>query len=123
MTGPRRAVLRALAENPGHHSADDVARLVAAIDESVHRSSVYRCLEALGGLGVIRHVHVGHGTTVYHLAEGESVHAQCRRCGALVSVPASVLDGAADALRDQHGFTLDATHVALSGTCAACVGA
>ena len=86
MTGPRRVVLRALAENPGHHSADDVARLVATLDDTVHRSSVYRCLEALCGLGVVQHVHVGHGTTVYHLAEGESVHAQCRHCGALVSV-------------------------------------
>ncbi len=123
MTGPRRVVLRALAENPGHHSADDVARLVATLDDTVHRSSVYRCLEALCGLGVVQHVHVGHGTTVYHLAEGESVHAQCRHCGALVSVPASALDAAGAALRDRHGFTLDATHVALSGTCAACVGA
>lgn len=123
MTGPRRAVLIALAGNPGHHSADDVARLVAEVDDTVHRSSVYRCLEALGSLGVVQHVHVGHGTTMYHLADADTVHAQCRACGALVTLPATVLDAAASALRDRHGFALDATHVALSGTCAACLGA
>ena len=120
MTAPRRAVLTALAENPGHHSADDVARLVAALDPSVHRSSVYRCLEAFLALGVVDHVHVGHGTTVYHLSEGEHLHAQCRRCGALVDLPAALLDPVAGALAVGHGFSLDATHVALSGTCAAC---
>ena len=123
MTSARRAVLVALAENPGHHSADSVAGLVAAVDPAVHRSSVYRGLETLTGLGVVAHVHVGHGTTVYHLAHSPHLHAQCRRCGALVDLPASALDAAAAALKSEHGFTLDPTHVALSGTCVACVDA
>ncbi|HHU40510.1 MAG TPA: transcriptional repressor [Propionibacterium sp.] len=123
MTGPRRAVLLALARNPGHHAPDDVARLVADLDATVHRSSVYRCLEALRSLGVVQHVHVGHGATVYHLTDTEAVHAQCRHCGALFTLPASVLDAAGSALRDEHGFALDATHVALSGTCADCLNA
>lgn len=121
MTGPRRAVLLALAGHPGHHAADDVARLVAEVDASVHRSSVYRCLEVLCSIGVVRHVHVGHGTTRYHLAEEDLVHAQCRTCGALVTVPAAVLDAAAEALLAEHGFVLDSTHVALSGSCARCL--
>lgn len=120
MTAARRAVLVALAHNPGHHTADAVAGLVAAVEPAVHRSSVYRGLETLCGLGVVAHVHVGHGTTVYHLADAPHLHAQCRRCGAVVDLPATALDAAAAALASEHGFTLDPTHVALSGTCSAC---
>lgn len=120
MTSARRAVLVALAENPGHHSAEVVAGLVASVDPAVHRSSVYRGLETLCSLGVVAHVHVGHGTTVYHLAHAPHLHAQCRRCGTLVDLPATALDTAAAALTSEHGFTLDPTHVALSGTCARC---
>ncbi|WP_232549279.1 Fur family transcriptional regulator [Propioniciclava soli] len=128
MTTPRRAVLTALASHPGHWSAEEIAAFVADPGEDggtsreagVHRSSVYRTLETLSELGVVQHVHLGHGTTVYHLVESAHLHAQCRSCGRLVDVPAAVLDAAAAALASEHGFRLDPTHVALSGTCAAC---
>lgn len=120
MTTPRRVVLTALGSHPGHWSAEEVAAFVGELDAGVHRSSVYRCLETLSELGVVQHVHLGHGTTVYHVTDASHLHAQCRTCGALVDVPASVLDDAAHALADAHGFRLDATHVALSGTCREC---
>lgn len=123
MTAARRAVLLALAGHPGHHTADAVASLVAELDPAVHRSSVYRGLEALCSLGVVAHVHLGHGTTVYHLSEAPHLHAQCRVCGVLVDLPATGLDAVADALASEHGFRLDPTHVALSGTCYQCAPA
>ncbi|MDN5569693.1 MAG: transcriptional repressor [Propionibacteriaceae bacterium] len=120
MTTARRTVLAALSGRPGHWTAEEIAGFVAELDAGVHRSSVYRCLETFSELGVVQHVHVGHGTTVYHVADVGHLHAQCRTCGRLVDVPASVLQDAARALAADHGFILDATHVALSGTCAAC---
>lgn len=119
MTSPRRAVLLAVAAG-GHVTAEEVAARVAASDPTVHRSSVYRSLDAFGGLGIVAHVHVGHGPTVYHVAAPPLVRAQCRRCGVIVAVDAAALAGAASALAEQHGFALSPDHVALSGTCSAC---
>jgi len=48
------------------------------------------------------------------------VHLVCHWCGKVDEVPTELLDELAGALRQGHGFRLDATHVALSGTCAAC---
>ena len=121
MTAPRRAVLTALSTRSAHLSADQVVSAVAHQDPSVHRASVYRALEALSQLGVVQHVHVGHGTTTYHLADEQlHLHAQCERCGAVVDLPPELLGGVAAEVERRHGFLLDPSHVALSGLCAAC---
>lgn len=121
MTGPRRAVLSVLAEDARHLSADQVVSAVATYDPGVHRASVYRALEALSQLGVVQHVHLGHGTTTYALAEGRPhLHGHCQRCGTVVDLPGDLLDDVAVRLAAEAGFALDPAHVALSGTCRAC---
>ena len=122
MTRPRRTVLSALAAQAGHVTAEELVDAVAAADPRVHRASVYRSLETLGALGLVQHIHVSHGPTVYHLvgAVGAHPHAQCRSCGALFDLPAGLLDGVARHMRAQAGFVLDGAHVALSGQCAQC---
>jgi Fe2+ or Zn2+ uptake regulation protein len=124
MTGPRKAVLAVLAASGGHLGAEDVVTAVADVDPGVHRASVYRTLDALCDLGVVQHVHIGHGATAYHLVQGEvHVHAQCSSCGAMVDLPVDVLEHTAERMARDAGFLLDPTHVALSGTCAACASA
>lgn len=122
MSAPRRAVLTALATTAGHLSTEEIAAAVADIAPQVHRTSVYRALAALSELGVVQHVHLGHGATAYHLtgARGPHLHAQCRHCGRIIDLPADLLVGVADRMGALHGFELDATHVALSGLCADC---
>ncbi len=122
MTSPRRAVLTALALRQSHLAPDQVVAAVAELDPSVHRASVYRALEALSELGVVQHMHLGHGTTAYHLAaEHRHLHAACGRCGAVVDLPGDLLDEVAARLDGGQGFALDPAHVALSGTCAQCL--
>ena len=118
MTAPRRAVLLALASRGGHVGAEEVVADVAG--SGVHRSSVYRTLEAMTHAGVVQHVHLGHGGTAYHLTEREHPHAQCARCGAVVDLPVDLLEPLGPLVRESSGFVLDATHVALSGTCGDC---
>lgn len=122
MTGPRRAVLVALARQGGHLLATEVVEAVAAADPTVHRASVYRTLEALSGLGVVQHLHLSHGGTAYHLAGAGSthLHAQCRVCSAVLDLPGDLLDEVAQVLVSRDGFVLEPGHVALSGRCARC---
>lgn len=121
MTGPRRAVLTVLARRQSHLAPEQVVVAVADLDARVHRASVYRALETLSDLGVLQHVHLGHGTTAYHLAaEHRHLHAACAGCGAVVDLPGDLLDEVAQRLESQAGFVLDPAHIALSGTCSAC---
>lgn len=125
MTGPRRAVLTVLARDGGHLSAETVVGKVTDHDPTVHRASVYRTLEALTELGVVQHVHVSRGGTAYHLVEAAKphLHAQCHGCGTVHDLPPDLLDDVAAVLAREHGFQLEAGHVALSGLCQNCRGA
>lgn len=119
MTSQRRAVLRALATTPGHLSAEEIQAL--ADNGALHLSSIYRNLEALAAVGVVQHIHLGHGATAYHLArDGAHLHLECRVCGVIRDLPVGVLDGAAATLRTDHAFVLEPAHTALSGRCADC---
>lgn len=122
MTRPRQAVLGVLAADPRHLSAEEVVAAVARQEPSVHRASVYRTLEALADLGVVQHVHLGHGATAYHLVtdERDHLHLQCSSCGNITDVPLSLLFGAAVELQEKYSFALNLGHVALSGRCSNC---
>lgn len=121
MSVPRRAVLETLYGRDDHLPAEQVLSEVTASYPSVHRATVYRALDALAALGIVQHVHLGHGATTYHLAHGDPhLHAQCRLCGTVLDLPHSLLDDAAAQIQQRSGFALDPDHTALSGTCAAC---
>lgn len=128
VTRPRRVVAEVLATAGAHLSAEEVVQAVARCAPDVHRASIYRALEALAVAGVVQHVHLGHGGTAHHLVDlaaddGAHLHLQCRSCGEVQDAPATLLRAAGRRLRREHGFRLDATHVALSGLCAACATA
>lgn len=120
VTQPRRAVLRALAGLDDHPTAEQIVAEVEAASPGVHRATVYRTLETLSELGIVTHVHVGHGATSYHLAERQHLHAQCQVCGAVVDVPPDLLDDVRARLDRDTRFDLDPAHVALSGHCSDC---
>jgi Fur family transcriptional regulator, ferric uptake regulator len=122
MTRPREVVLQVLAADPRHLSAEEVVVAVAERDPAVHRASVYRTLDALGALGVVQHVHLGHGATTYHLVDDaqEHLHLQCVGCGSITDAPPSLLRGVAADLDRTYAFALDLGHIALSGRCADC---
>jgi len=122
ITAARRAVITALIDGSREHlTAEDLADRVQARHPDVHLSTVYRTLEALEALGVATHVHLGHGPSTYHLASDPHHHAVCKTCGAVVHLPADLLDGVADRMRAEVGFEMAAPHFSLPGRCASCV--
>ncbi len=123
VTGARRAVLEALAGRP-HQDADAVAARVALAQPGVHRATIYRTLAALVELGVVAHTHVPDGATIYHLAVSGHGHAhlQCVSCGRMFDMPIGWLADLAGRVESELGFTLDAGHAALLGTCRDCRG-
>lgn len=122
ITTARRAIVAALV-GAGHHvTAEELADVVQAAHPDVHRSTVYRTLDVLSGLGVVVHAHLGHGPAVYHLVDEAHYHLVCQACGRVRELPASVLAPVAGRLTRDYQFVLDPTHFALGGQCVACAG-
>lgn len=120
VTSARRALLAALIGSDGHLTAEDLAESVRKLQPDVHLSTVYRALDALEALGVVDHVHLGHGRAIYHLADSAHHHLVCESCGRVVEIEPSVLAPLALRLRDDHGFSVRTRHFALVGLCSDC---
>jgi Fur family transcriptional regulator, ferric uptake regulator len=123
LTSSRQRVLAAVAALE-HGTPEEIhARLRAEAGPggaAPDTSTVYRTLELLERLGLVWHTHLGKGAPVYHAAQHPHLHVVCQSCGQISSADPAVLDGAAERLAAELGFTLDVGHVALSGTCRAC---
>lgn len=120
LTEPRRAVIEALVSGGDHPTADDLAEQVAQHHPTVHKSTVYRTLDALSELGIVDHVHLGHGRAVYHLSNDTDLHLLCDQCGAVDHISAEVLATSRAAIAQATGFVLEAGHFALPGLCRNC---
>ena len=121
LTEPRRAVIEALLSGGDHPTADDLAERVALSHPTVHKSTVYRTLDALANLAIVDHVHLGHGRAVYHLTDDTDLHLLCEQCGVVAHIAADVLDSSRAAIAEATGFELEAGHFALPGLCRTCV--
>lgn len=126
ITGPRRAICEVLSEAHADHltAADILEETRRRSDTGIDPSTVYRTLEVLERAGAISHSHLGHGASVYHLAdEAGHQHLICSNCGATMAIPESDLGEFLSYLEDKTGFVPDPTHFALSGLCRDCVDA
>jgi Fur family transcriptional regulator, ferric uptake regulator len=120
LTTPRRLVLQALFATDDLVSAE---RIAAGADTGIplDLTSVYRNLERLEQLGVVRHVHVGHGPGVYGLlSHGEREYLVCEACGKITPADADQLDHVRAVIREQFGYEARFTHFPIHGRCADC---
>lgn len=120
VTTCRRALIAELVATEDHVTADDLMARVQAKHPDIHRSTIYRSLSDLEDLGIVDHVHLGHGSAVYHLADSLHHHVVCEICGQVLEVPHEVFEPLAGSLRQRYGFELEPGHFAVIGRCATC---
>ncbi|MBW3537026.1 MAG: transcriptional repressor [Actinobacteria bacterium] len=119
ITPARRAIATALLAR-SHHTADSLVAAVRRRHPDVAPSTVYRFLEALEEIGLVRHSHLGHGPAVYHLADERHGHLVCESCGGVTEVPEAAFSGLRRKLRDLERFELAPGHFAVTGLCGTC---
>lgn len=120
VTAPRRAVVSALVDAPGHVTAEELTSLVRAKHPDVAESTVYRILDELERLELVVHVHLGHGPASYHLAQTPHAHLVCTTCNKVVEIPIARFARLTRQLEADHGFVPDYAHFAIVGRCEVC---
>jgi Fur family ferric uptake transcriptional regulator len=111
----RRAVLEALYAAGEPLTAEEVAG-------GADLASTYRNLETLESIGIVRHVHLGHGPGRYELTGRTHGWTTCQSCGRSTPLPSPALRAIRLAAREAAGFEPDFSHFALVGLCGACRG-
>ena len=122
MTPQRQLVLDAVRDLE-HATPERICEYVQRSAPAVNITTIYRTLDLLEGLDLVRHTHLGHGAPSYSTRPHEHVHLVCHRCGEVSEVPTEDMAELTAQLQQQYGFVLDASHLALSGRCRNCAGA
>jgi Fur family transcriptional regulator, ferric uptake regulator len=115
MTPQRKQVLDAVSALQ-HATPEQISAAVPSIDVT----TVYRTVELLEELGLLRHTHLGHGAASFRLAGDEHVHLVCHACGRVVDVPDRLIDDLVQRLVDERGFNVDRSHFTVFGRCSSC---
>jgi Fur family ferric uptake transcriptional regulator len=120
LTPQRQLVLEAVGEI-GHATPEEIASSVRRTASGLSISTVYRTLELLEDLGLVRHSHLGHGAPTYSLAaQDDHVHLVCRDCEAVQEAPAELIGDVVATLATDVGFVVDVGHSTLFGRCRDC---
>jgi Fur family transcriptional regulator, ferric uptake regulator len=120
VTPQRQLVLEAV-ERLEHATPEEIYGEVRQTARGVNVSTVYRTLELLEQLGLVKHTHIHHGAPSYHLSEhAQHVHLVCRQCGLITEVDQSAVAPLVVALEEHQGFLTDVGHLTVFGLCTSC---
>ena len=123
LTPQRQLVLEAVGAI-GHATPEEIVTQVRLTASGVNISTVYRTLELLEELGLVRHTHLGHGAPTYSVAgQDDHVHLVCRDCDAVEEASVELVAAVVDRLSQEMGFVVDVGHFALFGRCRLCTAA
>ena len=114
-------MLEALFVADGPVSADRIADGLAGRLPRSDLASVYRNLETLESVGLVRHFHLGHSPGLYGLAGGEEPeYLVCAACDAVRAVEPEAMEPVRSLIEHQLGWAASFSHFPIVGLCAEC---
>jgi Fur family peroxide stress response transcriptional regulator len=120
LTVQRRDILKAVLERDDHPSADQIYESVKDRIPDLSRTTVYRVLETLVGLGVIRRLHHPGAGARFDGKIHRHHHVICRKCNRVIDVESKKLDDLRLPPSQRHGFQIEDHSVHFMGVCETC---
>ncbi|MBI2762936.1 MAG: transcriptional repressor [Chloroflexi bacterium] len=121
-TPQRRTLIDVLSRADGHLTGAELVDRCRDADPTTTPSTVYRTLDVLEDLGLIRHAHGPAGREEFHvLPTTDHGHLHCSSCGGSWELDASEAAGLVRELHRGRGFQVSLSHVTVVGRCADCV--
>ena len=119
----RRAVIEVLARHNCLLTANDILDELREGDRRVGFATVYRALETLSDLGLVRRVDPGTGSAAYEPVDPSGEHHHhlvCDRCGLVTAFEDDALERSIEDLSRRLGRDVESHEVVLRGPCPEC---
>jgi Fur family peroxide stress response transcriptional regulator len=120
LTVQRRDILKVVIERDDHPTADQVYESVKDRIPGLSRTTVYRVLETLVGLGVIRRLSHSGTSARFDGKIDRHHHLVCKECQRVVDTTSRNLDGLHLPTNRRHGFRIEDYTVQFTGACRKC---
>ena len=123
VTRPRLAVAGAVFTAVDHPSVNDLARRLRTGGEAIGTATLYRTLQLLVEMGLVRERDFGDGQSRYEPAATLAHdHLICERCGRVVEFPADRVERMLRVTADEQRFQYRRHRVDVHGICQECRG-
>lgn len=124
-TRQRALIIEFLKENSAHVTVRDIIQHLSEQGIRVGTATVYRTLDKLCALGVVRKFVVDERSgACYQYTHGaecdEHFHLKCVSCGALIHMDCGFLEQMEKHIFEDHGFTVSSGKTVIYGLCADC---
>jgi Fur family transcriptional regulator, ferric uptake regulator len=121
ISSARRLVLEALYAADAPITAEQIADGLSGRLPRSDLASVYRNLETLEQIGLVRHCHFGHGPGLYMpTGPREREYLVCDSCNAVMAVEPSDMDAVRTLIHERFGYEARFSHFPILGLCADC---
>jgi Fur family transcriptional regulator, ferric uptake regulator len=120
VSAARRLVLAALYSSSGPLTAEQIASGVAGKLPRSDLASVYRNLETLEEVGLVRHFHLGHGPGLYATGADQREYLVCASCNAVRAVEPKDMDPVRSLIEKRFGYEARFSHFPILGLCPDC---
>ena len=121
LTEARRAIVIALATGGDHVTADALVEIVNRQSPRTGRMTVYRTLDVLCDLGLLRPVYQGTGAAHYVLMhDGHHHHVVCSQCERVVEFEQCALGDLEELIGRRFDFQVQGHLLEFYGLCADC---
>jgi Fur family transcriptional regulator, ferric uptake regulator len=121
LTRQRMLILDVLRDSTRHMTADQIYSEVSRQNPEINLATVYRTLQWLHQIGMLRKIDVGKDRLEYeYTREAHHHHLICKICGAETQIDHHVIETLQAHILEHYDFEADPDHVALFGRCAVC---
>ena len=116
----RSLVLDVVNRLKSHATADEVYAEVAATHPNISKATVYRNLNLLSEMGMIRKLEIPGGADRFDHRCHDHCHVRCEKCGRVFDVDMDYVTGLEKGIRDTHGFAFTGYDILFRGICPEC---
>jgi Fur family ferric uptake transcriptional regulator len=120
LTAPRRAVIEVLESDNGHLSSAEVLRRGQLIHPKLSRATVYRTLQILTSLGMLRPLFLGERGSQVTCVEGGHHHLLCLSCGSAIHFDDCLVQQLEELITRRLGFDVKSHLLEFYGLCRDC---
>lgn len=120
LTAPRRAVIEVLETEDGHLSSAEILRRGQLIHPQLGRATVYRTLQILTDLGLMRPLFLGTRGSQVTCVDGGHHHLLCLSCGSTTHFDDCLLQQVEEIVAARVGFDIKSHLLEFYGLCRDC---
>lgn len=125
LTSQRKIILQVLFDNKDNHlTVEEIYHYAKMKMPETGLATVYRTLELLYQLEIVRKITFGDNTTRYEMILSEREHKHhfiCQECGKIMDVKEDFINMLKDRINNKYGFYLTEQSIVFEGLCLQCL--